>query len=117
MRVIVIRPLSAPVVEEISPGLEPMQKLVEGYVTCVGLAEGIDLWCNDEGAINGMRPNRLVPEAGQPICGTMFIARSTPDGDTVGLTDADVAEWIVKASTWPMHIPMDRVIAKLSGGR
>jgi len=49
LRVLVCRVGQEPIAEEIDPGLEPMQKIVGGYVECLGLEKNVDLWCNEEG--------------------------------------------------------------------
>lgn len=118
VRVIVCRVLAAPVVETIEPGLEAMQRIVGGYIERVGLAESIDLWCNEEGRlidlpISVILPGRAPvipegweiidapPDAPAPgqwgeyrIHGDCFVARATPGGETTSLTDDDIDRWL-----------------------
>lgn len=68
--------------------LDGLQELVGGYIECIRLKPGVDLWINDEGRINGMPPNRWV--SGTAIHGVMVLARSTDEGSTVSVTDEDV---------------------------
>ena len=115
--VIVIRPLNAPVVEQIDADLDGLYSVVGEPVDALQLEEipipgydllvggGYDLWCNDEGLVNGMSPNRMVPHPhlGEvPIHGACLIARHDGEGNTVSLTEADLARWMRRAAGWPM---------------
>jgi hypothetical protein len=110
IRVITLRMGEKPQVEMIDDGLDAMQAFVGGYVECVQL-EGngngtVDLWCNEEGLYH-CEPNRHVTTDwgySQTINGPMFIARSTRNGRTVGLTDAQVDKWLKLAAEWPRAI-------------
>jgi len=83
-----------PVVQEMEKGLENMKAIVGGWLECPhipGLAEeGIDLWCNEEGKFNGSKPNFMLPW-GDTVHGAVFFASSNDEGDTIGLSDAQVA--------------------------
>ncbi len=63
----------------------------------VGLADSIDLFVDDEGLINGSPLNLpatvLAHLLGSPtvIFGTAIAVSVTPDGETVGLTDSQLA--------------------------
>ena len=46
---------------------ETMSKLVEGYIEYTPLADGVELLANEEGAINGMPFNRIVPGKASPL--------------------------------------------------
>ena len=48
-------------------------------------------------------PNRLVANT-TPIHGDFFIVGHDAEGETVGLTDAQCAEWLAKANSWPAAI-------------
>jgi hypothetical protein len=95
IRVIVARVGKHPVVEEIDSGLDGMQAVVGGYIECVSLdgsyEDGVDLWLNEEGRINGMRLD-------------VFLARHDSEGDTIGLTDEDVAKWLQRLTDSPVSI-------------
>lgn len=72
--------------------LDDHQALVEGNVECIALSERIDLWCNDEGKINNMRPvAALHDDTGRVvdvIAGPCFIASHDDEGNTTGLEGA-----------------------------
>lgn len=92
-RVVVKQPGQKPHIASIPGNLQGMQNVVGGYIerfTVPGISEEIDCWCNDEGLINGLQPNFGV--GGHPICGTVFFAGVTDEGETIGLTDEQVRE-------------------------
>lgn len=101
--------------------LKAMQDIVGGLITSIELEQGIDLWCNDEGELLELPLNRVIPTIAPPlpegfenctiirlgvdlaepgqaaewrIRGTFFLARCNEDGETVGLTDADVTRYM-----------------------
>ena len=71
-----------------------MQKLVGGLIELVRLQDGVDLWINEEGLLNGLAENRWVEELGHPVGGDFFLARSDRHGNTVGLTDHDIKRYV-----------------------
>lgn len=83
--------------------LEPLQKLVGGYITTVyheSLDEvGITAWANDEGLLIGQAPNLAV--YGQPVVGPVVFTGHDDEGETVGLTDeqAETVGRFLKAVT------------------
>jgi hypothetical protein len=83
--------------------LSTMQKLVGGYIQCLPIAPGIDLWLNEEGRLQGMAPNVVVPVPGRgdfTIVGPCFIAGNTDQGDSRGLTGPEAVKWLAAAETW-----------------
>lgn len=109
IRVIICKVGEAPEVTEIECGLDAMQAIVGGSIECVRLGDYIDLWCNEEGLFC-CEPNRLIgsrpggPRGPLPIRGDFFLARYTPEGKTVSLTDADVAKWLPYIADTPKAI-------------
>lgn len=104
-----------PTVEEIDNRLDDMQAIVSGYIECLPLPGGIDLWLNEEGALIPLPVNFLVPAVAPmppPDCsfivyaspglarpgergvhiihGDVFFARHDDEGETISLTDADI---------------------------
>lgn len=79
--------------------LHQLQRIVDGLVDVVVIAEdketkrNIDMWINDEGLLNGSEINSVASVlAGRPICGTVAIAASNWEGETIGLEDEDVTK-------------------------
>jgi hypothetical protein len=86
--------------------LADMQAAVGGYIDCLELATGIDLWCNDEGLYT-CEPNRLVCNR-VPIHGDFFICGNDGRGESRGLTATECIEWLVRASEWPMPLQIPK---------
>jgi len=123
VRVLVCRVGAAPVAEALVPDergnyLAAMQSIVGGLVTVIGLEDGLDLWCNDQGAklpLNRVIPARapaipagfedaaiimLADDLARPgemgewrIRGDFFLARATDDGDAADVSDEDIARY------------------------
>lgn len=102
IQIIALRMGELPKVEVMDKGLDAMQAFVEGMITCVGLSDGCDLWCNDEGLYTH-KPNRHVMAGrfSQVIHGPMFIAAHDGEGETVSLTDDQCREWLNESNKWP----------------
>jgi hypothetical protein len=114
LRVLICRVEQEPVVEEVTPGFESLQKVVGGYLECLTIEPGIDLWCNEEGRIRDLPLNRRfaarAPQVGpemfviktdenltnpgqwgyHEIHGDFFLARADAEGSTTSLTDEDI---------------------------
>jgi len=87
-----------PKVMDIAGGLDPMQALVGGYIENVTLEEGVGLVCNEEGKLKDLPRNRPIPELRDVIRGPFFISRYNDEGETVDVTDGDVAKY---SKRWP----------------
>lgn len=86
----------------------------------VGLADSIDLFVDDEGLINGSPLNLpatvLAHLLGSPtvIFGTAIAVSVTPDGETVGLTDAQLARIQKALAQKPDAGTIDTLVESLS---
>ena len=100
MKVLVVRPMEMPAVQEIDHTLSAMQELVGGTIQAVyPFDDPVALVCNDEGKLLGLPLNRaLRDEEGQiydVIAGTFFICGAAEDSDSfTSLTDEQVAYWL-----------------------
>ena len=124
VRVLVCRVGCSPAIEMLTTDargshLKAMQAIVGGFVQVIQLSDGVELWCNEERT--GLSPNRVIPARARPfppgfedaviihldndlarpgetgewrIYGDFFLARSTTDGEMVGVTDADIAHYL-----------------------
>ena len=73
-------------------GLVSMQELVGGYIEAIPLTERLSLVCNEEGKIQGLKPNRILIIDGKEIdviCGNFFIVGNGKE-DFRGLMSEDV---------------------------
>ena len=86
----------------------------------VGLADNIDLFVDDEGLINGSPLNLpatvLAHLLGRPtvIFGTAIAVSVTPDGETIGLTDPQLARIQKALAQRPDVGTVDTLVESLS---
>jgi hypothetical protein len=104
LTVVVVRPFCPPVQEEIPATLAGLNAVLGTRLEFLTLEDGLDLWCNEDAAVNGMPPNRLV-EGRLQINGPFLIARSTDDEGPLSLTEKDVGRWLSRIASWPMITP------------
>jgi len=82
-----------PQFEKFEHTLENMQKRVKedgATLDVVRLDGDIDMWVDDEGLLNGSKPNLLMARNGEVIAqinGNVFFASADEEGETIGLTD------------------------------
>ena len=80
-------------VQEMEHSLANMQKLVGGLIECIRIAPGVDLWCNEEGKINGLPLNLRSPQdpvfPNDIIAGDFFLAGHRGAG-TTSLSDKNI---------------------------
>lgn len=70
MKVVVKKAGQMPEVKEIKGTLESMQKIVGGYIECVGVFDNILCVCNEEGKLLRLPPNFILN--GDIIVGDVF---------------------------------------------
>lgn len=97
LQVIRLTPGKAPEVAFIDKGLDALQKEVGGYIEVLGIKSGIDAYVNEEGLLDGLPFNRFLPTlwgGGRliPVVGPAVIAGHDDEGETIGLTDGQVAD-------------------------
>ena len=86
MQVVVVEPKQKPMVQDISPDLESMQKIVGGPIQAIyPFEEPVALICNEEGKLLNLPLNRaLRDKAGKVydiISGTFFLCAAPPDSE------------------------------------
>lgn len=62
MRILKVEPGEAPYVKDMKDGLEAIQQEVQGLFQPVYVEDGVILCCNEEGKLNGMKPNRWLED-------------------------------------------------------
>lgn len=104
MLVVFRAPGEQPVCMEVAASLEAHQKLVGGLLERVpfGPDGEFDLWCNEEGLLEGLEPN-LYFAPDQIIVGPIFICRGDDEGNSVGLTETEAN--LVMAMLKPHLLP------------
>lgn len=95
IRVLVVEPGKDPEVRTIENSLEGIQQIVQGNIQCVMLhdkaGEDLALICNEEGKIQNLRMNAIIPEIDDIILGTFLIAGIDRD-EFASLTDEQTFE-------------------------
>ena len=84
IKILKIEEGKAPFVKEIANELKDCQAEVGGLIDCVCFEDGCLAVVNDEGKINGMKPNRR--NGNDIICGPFVICGSHREGDFISLT-------------------------------
>ena len=96
MQVVVVEPKKKPMVRDISPDLESMQKIVGGSIQAVYPFDApVALIANEEGKLLNLPLNRALRDGKGPaydiISGTFLVCAAPPDSDRfAGLTDQQV---------------------------
>ena len=77
--------------------LKDMQAMVGGYIECLHVGNGVDMWLNDEGKLYGLPVNLVLGSPEREILdtiqGDVFFASCDDEGTTIGLTDEQV-NWV-----------------------
>jgi hypothetical protein len=98
IKILVVEPGKVPEVREIPNGLEASQKIVGGYIEIIRLHDDVILVCNEEGKLDGLPPNRMIPEYRDIIMGTFFLTYDDDEGNFTSLTDEQIANNIKRFS-------------------
>lgn len=105
------------------PGTTTMDGLYAALVCrafdVVRLTDGIDMWVDDEGAINGSDVNLAASlnrrgHPGAVLFGAAVLAGGNEDGDTVGLTDEQAAAVTRAVGPQPDDGAADRIRVALA---
>jgi hypothetical protein len=80
---------------ELENELSALQEVVGGYIEAVSLPNGIVLWCNEEGLLEGLPQNLiLLGDRSVPIVGDALFTSADVKGETIGLNELQMV-WIV----------------------
>jgi hypothetical protein len=80
IRVVVCEPQKRSEVRFIESGLKSLQKVVCGPIEGVTLDDGCHLYCNEEGKLEGLPMNRVMPHINDIICGSFLVSRCETKG-------------------------------------
>lgn len=95
LRVLVKEPYKEPYVKEIEGTLKSMQEIVGGYIECVEMptVQGVDLYVNEEGKLEGQLGNFWLPEYEDCVVGTCFMVGFEPEtGLNNDITDRQIKQ-------------------------
>ena len=91
--VVIARPLESAELVEIPASVNALHRIVGGDIECTyPLVDSMVVVSNEDGALLGMAPNRLIFDEDRPVdfySGPMVILGVTEDGDFRSLTDAE----------------------------
>ena len=97
LRVLIVRPLQEPVIEEVPNNLKGLQAAVGGLLEYLPLAPYIGLYCDEEHKLKLSMPNRVIRDPDgmiyDVIGGDFIIVRSDAYGNELDLTDDDAITW------------------------
>lgn len=95
MKWIVLEPKKQPRIEEVKGNTyENLRKFIGGYIDRAALTESIDMWVDDEGLLKQL-PLNFWRDRETPLVGVIVIAAHDGYGNTVGLTDEQIA-WVME---------------------
>ena len=100
MQVVVVEPKKKPMVQDISPDLESMQRIVGGSIQAIyPFEEPVVLIANEEGKLLNLPLNRVLRDGEgnvyDIIYGTFFLCAAPPDSDRFAdLTDQQVKTYM-----------------------
>lgn len=82
----------------IGDDLASLQAAVGGYIELVSLDSKTDAYVNGEGLLEGLPFNCVLPTTynpqGVPVVGSVIVVSHDGEGDTVGLTEQQISEWM-----------------------
>ena len=103
IKTLVIEPLRRPELRDIDPTITAIGKTIGGYAEPLPLDRRTTLWCDEEGAIRNLKPNRTIrlsqdsrlADAGKPIIirGTFVITGPHPQDGPLGLDDEQIGRY------------------------
>jgi len=92
-QIIIQRVGQKPVVEKVPDlELETMQSIVGGPIECIAFPHQVDLWCNEEGKLMGLKKNIYLPHLEDTIVGDVFFTGRGDENGPSGLTDDQIAD-------------------------
>ena len=93
MKVLIVEPGKAPLVEDVRDDIGVLQGIVDGWLEIAPLEDDVVLICDEEGKLRGKEPNRYIDSLEDVIVGTFMVAGSTTEGDLADLTDEQIEKW------------------------
>ena len=95
--ILVCEPQNDMYVTKIKNDYEVIRDLVGGYIECISPFSDmkVDLVCNEEGKLNGLKPNRYLidrktKEHYDVLVGTFFLVSFDDEGNFASLTDEQI---------------------------
>jgi hypothetical protein len=89
IRAVVKNPGEPAVEKMIDADLESLQRLVGGYIECVSVGKGVDMFVNEEGLLIDLPLNKVV--SGHTLVGTIVAISCDDEGESIGLNDEQLS--------------------------
>lgn len=90
IRILVVEPNKEPYVIKVENELRKLQNIVRGLIEIVNLEHNVDLVCNEEGKLLGLKFNRIIKD--DIIVGTFFIV-GQKGGDFISLSRKQIHKY------------------------
>lgn len=93
IKVLALRVMERPQVEELEADLKTYQKFVGGLIQSVPVDDNVDLICNDEGKLLGLPLNRPLWGGQDWVAGNCFVVAADDAGEFVSLSEDQIAKY------------------------
>lgn len=96
--VLMVEPGKSPAVTTLTNDLDSLQKAVsigadyQGLIELIGLEEGVDILCNEEGKLIGLEGNRRIGR--DIIAGVFYVVGNNGKGDLDSLPQAKIQQYM-----------------------
>ena len=109
IKVIVKEPFKDFEIKEIENTLTSLKQLVGGYIECVPFPKvnGVDLIVNEEGKLDRLDGNFVIPHYDDCIVGTAVIASYNNEGEFTSLSDEQIKKVSAYINTYKLEKGQD----------
>lgn len=107
IRVLKVAPGERPEIVTLENELSALQRAVSigtdyvGLIEIIQISEDVCILCNEEGKLNGSKPNRRI--GNDILCGVFYLTGQTKDGDLASLPESAM-QVCMKRFAEPEHI-------------
>lgn len=114
--VVMVEPGERPRVTTLKNDLDALQKAVsigadyQGLIELIGLEDGVDLLCNEEGKLLGLELNRSIGH--DVIAGVFYVVGADGHGNLTSLSEAQQKKYI-KMFWEPEYILTDNLVVDI----
>ena len=97
IRVLKVAPGERPEIVTLENELSALQRAVSigtdyiGLIEIIQISEDVCILCNEEGKLNGLKPNRRI--GNDILCGVFYCVSSTEDGDLASLSEEKIKSY------------------------
>jgi len=88
IKIIIKKPHENQELKVVTNEFKDFQKIVGGYIEIVEITKDILMVCNEEGKLNNLRPNLLIPN--DTVVGTVFFCSEDENTNFASLTESQI---------------------------